>query len=178
MTGPTPDRPPAPGGRGPGPWARPSRGILLAGAIVAADLATKAAVAANVGLGASHELLPFLNLVHVKNSGAAFGLLAGMGEWARWFLVGVSVALVALLGALAVRGRVAPLERLALWVVIGGALGNLHDRVRHGTVVDFIDVHAAGWHWPAFNVADSAICVGLALYVLAAFLVPRDRMPG
>ncbi len=170
MGAPTPDAPPAPGRRG------AARGAALAAAIVACDLATKAAVAAAMRPGESREVLPFLNIVHYENTGAAFGLLAGAGEWARWLLVGVSVALVAALAAVTLRGKAPPAERLALWMVIGGALGNLHDRLRHGRVVDFIDVHAAGWHWPAFNLADSAISAGVALYALSALMPRRDTI--
>lgn len=108
---------------------------------------------------------PFFNLVHVHNTGAAFSLLADQAGWQRWFFVGVALAATGLIlwWLAGTRGRAAFCIALAL--ILGGALGNLIDRLAYGHVIDFIDLHIAGWHWPAFNVADAAITVGAALLI-------------
>jgi len=106
---------------------------------------------------------PFLNLVLWHNPGAAFSFLAGAGGWQRWFFVGVTIVVSVVLLAMLRRNPGNRLLATALSLVLGGAAGNLWDRVNLGHVVDFIQVHAAGYYWPAFNVADSAISVGVAL---------------
>ncbi len=127
---------------------------------------------------APHEpvaVLPVFNLTLVFNTGAAFSFLSDAGGWQRYFFV-VLAAVIAL--ALVVwLLRLSPAERLlatALALVIGGALGNLIDRLWLGHVVDFLDFHWAGYHWPAFNLADSAISVGVALLLWDGFF-PRRR---
>lgn len=106
---------------------------------------------------------PFFNLVHVHNTGAAFSLLADQSGWQRWFFLAMGLAASAVIVWLlhGTRGR-APFC-IALSLILGGALGNVIDRLIHGHVIDFLDFHWAGWHWPAFNVADSAITLGVAL---------------
>jgi signal peptidase II len=147
---------------------------LVAIAVLAADQATKAAVERTMALHETVPLLPFFSLTHVRNSGAAFGLLAAAPA-------GVRLPLFFVVTALAAWALVAFLRRTAAerrWLVgglggiLGGALGNLVCRARYGAVVDFLDLHWAGWHWPAFNVADSAITVGVAIVLLAT---GRDR---
>jgi signal peptidase II len=137
--------------------------LALAGCVMAADFASKAWMLA---IFQPHErvvVLPFFNLVLVFNSGAAFSFLANAGGWQKWFFIGLALAISVWL-VIMIRQHVA--ERLlpaALALVLGGALGNVIDRLRFGAVVDFLDFHVAGWHWPAFNVADSAISIGVAL---------------
>jgi signal peptidase II len=112
---------------------------------------------------------PFVNLTLMYNEGAAFSFLAGAGGWQRWAFAGFALAMTVLLGAWLLRLK--PHERLsatAIALIIGGAVGNLIDRVLTGRVVDFIDVYYGAWHWPAFNVADSAITVGVALLLIAS----------
>lgn len=134
--------------------------------VVASDAATKALVQARFLLGESLPLAPGLAFTYVRNTGAAFSLLAGAAAWwRRPFFYAVTVlacaAALAMLRSLERRDR---LSRLALGLVVGGALGNLQDRVRTGEVVDFIEVGVRGvYTWPVFNVADSAVCVGVAL---------------
>ena len=106
---------------------------------------------------------PFMNIVLWHNPGAAFSFLAGAGGWQRWFFVGVTLAVSAVLLVMLRRSGGNRLLAAALALVLGGAAGNLWDRLTLGHVVDFIQVHAAGYYWPAFNVADSAITVGVAL---------------
>ena len=115
------------------------------------------------------NLFPGFNLTLVHNTGAAFSFLSQAGGWQRWFFValtsGVSIALLYWLSTL-------PRQRrwlaAALALVLGGALGNLWDRINLGYVIDFIDVYYDQWHWPAFNVADSAICVGAVMLIIDA----------
>ncbi len=114
-------------------------------------------------------LMPFLNLTLMYNEGAAFSLLSQAGGWQRWFFVAVGLGVTAILVAW-LKG-LKPGERLQAWgltLIIGGAFGNLIDRVLYGRVVDFIDVYYDRWHWPAFNLADSAITIGVILLIWEA----------
>jgi signal peptidase II len=114
-------------------------------------------------------LLPFLDLHKVYNPGAAFSFLSNASGWQRWFFVGLTLV-VSLVLAVWLRRLQAGQARLALALalILGGALGNLIDRVMYGYVIDFIDLYYGGWHWPVFNVADSAITVGAGLLILDA----------
>jgi lipoprotein signal peptidase len=118
------------------------------------------------------EVTRFLNLTMVWNRGVTFGLLAGEAWWHAWALaaiaLGVAAALVAWLARAPDRWTA-----LALGLVLGGAIGNVIDRIRFGAVVDFIDLHAFGWHWYVFNLADSAIVVGVGLLLAHALLRPQ-----
>jgi len=145
--------------------------FALAAAVIVLDQVTKAWVLAALTLHETVRVLPFFNLVLVHNPGAAFSFLAGAGGWQRWFFTILSVVIAGAIAAwLARTGWRRPGLATALALVLGGALGNLVDRLRFGYVVDFLDVHAAGWHWPAFNVADSAISCGAVLLVLLSLL--------
>ncbi len=157
---------------------RPGRyGLWLgmAALIVLLDLYTKQLAMQHLELYRPDAVLPWLNLTLAHNTGAAFSFLASGTGWQRWFLSGVAVVIVAVLLAwlwrLPHRARLLP---AALALIIGGAVGNLIDRIRFGYVVDFIDVHYADWHWPAFNLADSAIVVGVTLLLLDS-IIPRRR---
>ena len=140
-----------------------TRWLALAAAIVAADLATKAWITSIFRYGEVREVTSFFNLVLVHNTGAAFSFLAGAGGWQRWFFAIVSTVISAVIVVMLRRHAHNRLFAGALALVLGGALGNLHDRLRFGYVVDFIQLHAGGYYWPAFNVADSAITIGVAL---------------
>ena len=107
------------------------------------------------------------------NRGVSFGMFAGDSAWGPWLLTGLAGVIVIALAVWLWRTP-SRLSVAALGLIIGGAVGNVVDRLNHGAVVDFLDVHAAGWHWPAFNVADSAICVGAAILVLES-LFTRDE---
>ena len=151
------------------------RWFALAALVVAADQATKALVLARFALGERLELAPFLNLVFVYNPGAAFSFLSEAGGWQRPLLVAFALGAAAIVSVLIVRR---PQERLlctGLALILGGALGNVIDRLRFGQVVDFLDFHAGGWHWPAFNVADSAITIGAVLLILEGFVHREGR---
>jgi signal peptidase II len=147
----------------------------LAGVVIAADQATKVWVMAEFMLGESVEVTSFFNLVFVYNTGAAFSFLAGGGGWQRWFFVALALGISGWLVAMLRRHASERLLPLSLSLILGGALGNVLDRLRLGAVVDFLDFHAAGWHWPAFNVADSAITVGVALMLWHQF---TEKEPG
>jgi len=143
----------------------------LAGAVLALDQLTKAWVLAALPLHQPVAVLPFFNLLLVHNPGAAFSFLAGAGGWQRWFFTVLSVVIAAGIAIWLARSAWRrPGLATALALVLGGALGNLVDRLRFGYVVDFLDVHAAGWHWPAFNLADSAISCGAVLLLLLSLL--------
>lgn len=144
--------------------------------VVILDLWTKALVLDNLRLYERVEVLPFFNLTLAFNRGAAFSFLAAASGWQRWFFIGV--ALVVSVVILVWLARAKASERLlgaALALVLGGAVGNVWDRIVHGHVVDFLDFHWAGWHFPAFNVADSAITLGACLLVLEMFLGKHDE---
>lgn len=125
------------------------------------------------------HVMPMFALTKVYNYGAAFSFLSDESGWQRWFFVamtvGVSIFLLVWLRRLKSRdGRTA----LALALILGGAIGNLIDRLAYGYVIDFLDVYYADWHWPTFNLADSAISVGAFLLILDAIFISRKQGPG
>ena len=138
-------------------------GLGCAAAVFALDQSTKALALGSTALAQGVEVLPVLNLVLVRNEGVSFGMLGGVAPW--WALAALGVTIVAVLLAWLWRGHGRVLS-LALGLVIGGALSNILDRARHGAVTDFLDLHLAAYHWPAFNLADTAIFVGVALLLL------------
>ena len=158
------------------PPARPtSRAVLVLGivaaVIVVGDVVSKYLVVAHLSHHAPVRLLGgAVYLTLTRNSGAAFSLGTGV----TWVFPVVSVLVMGWIGWMAPRLRSIPWA-VALGLILGGALGNLIDRLRFGQVVDFLDFHAAGWHWPAFNVADSAITVGAVLLILEGFVNREGR---
>ena len=157
--------------------ARLARVVTLAAVIVVLDQITKLIALSRLILGTPVTLVDgFLALTLVMNPGLAFGLLAGIPASWRW-VVGL-LSLVALVVLLRVALRILPSggwrEQSAIGLIFGGAVGNLIDRTRFGAVVDFVDVYVRDWHWPAFNVADSAITVGVAALALVVML---ERSP-
>jgi signal peptidase II len=152
------------------PW------LGLSAIIVLADQFTKVLIMGFFRLGESVPVLSFFDLVRVHNAGAAFSFLAGAGGWQRWFFLVVGgLAVVFILWMLRSHGG-QKLFAFALSCILGGALGNLLDRALHGYVVDFLDFHHRGWHFPAFNLADSAITVGAVCLILDELLrVRRTR---
>ena len=153
--------------------------VVIAGAIVVLDQITKAAALQHLAPGAAVPLIDgLLSLTLVMNTGLAFGLLAGLPAAWRWLVALSSIVALIVLARVAVRVLAAggwP-ARLSVALIFGGAVGNLIDRARWGSVVDFIDVYWRGYHWPAFNVADSSISIGVAL--LALQLLTGDRRRG
>lgn len=145
------------------PW------FLAAALVVAADRLAKWLVLGWLRAGESYEVAPFFDLVLVFNRGAAFSFLADAQGWQRPFFIAVALAVSAVVGWMLWRDPSRRLQSAALALILGGALGNLWDRVAVGAVVDFLDFHVYGRHWPAFNVADSAISVGAALLIADGF---------
>jgi signal peptidase II len=142
------------------------RWFLLSVALVVADQVTKAMVLARFRPGEGVVVTPNFNLVLVYNKGAAFSFLADAPGWQTPLLVGFALVAIGIVGYLLWRSPQRLSLSAGLALILGGALGNVIDRLRFGQVVDFLDFHAAGWHWPAFNVADSAITVGAVLLIL------------
>ena len=138
--------------------------------VIAFDYVTKLAVLGSLAPGETRALAPFFNLVLVFNKGAAFSLLAAAQGWQTLLFALIAVVASAIISFLIVRNQGKSLFCGALALILGGALGNLYDRLVYGQVVDFLDFHAAGWHWPAFNVADSAITLGAAILIVESFL--------
>lgn len=141
---------------------------LIAILVIVADQASKWA-AVKYLIRHPVEVAPFLNLWLVLNKGAAFGFLSGASGWQNLLFVIIAIVVSFVIIAMVRRLGAHDVQVLTgLMLVLGGAIGNLVDRVRQGYVVDFIDLHYQDWHWPAFNVADSAITIGAVLLVLDA----------
>ena len=157
------------------PW--PWMWLGVTAAVIALDWVTKQRVTEALDLYRPVEVFPFLNIMLAHNYGAAFSFLNEAGGWQRWFFVTLAsvVSLVLLVWLLRLPRR-EWVTGLGLALVLGGAIGNLIDRIRLGYVVDFIDVHFGGWHYPAFNVADSAITCGVILLLIDALILSRRRM--
>lgn len=155
------------------PWL-----LLISAVIFAADRLTKIWVGKHILLGGAIPVIPhLLRITHWTNEGAAFSIFADSASpgLVRWGLVSfTAAAAVAVLIALVLTGWRFSLVAVSLALILGGALGNLHDRVLYGSVVDFIEVHIFGYHWPDFNVADSAVVTGACLLLLDS-LLPKKK---
>ena len=146
------------------------RWYFLSLLVIVLDYLSKLAVLGRFAPGESRALAPFFNLVLVFNKGAAFSFLASAQGWQTPFFAAIAVVASAVVGFLIFRNPGKNLFCTGLALILGGALGNLYDRLAYGHVVDFLDVHAAGWHWPAFNIADSAITLGAGILIVESFL--------
>lgn len=140
-----------------------ARWLGLAVLVMILDQASKLAVLRAFRLGDSLELAPFFNLILTYNPGAAFNFLADAGGWQKWVFVVLALGISGWIVGMLKKHGDERLLSLALTLIMGGALGNVIDRFAYGAVVDFLDFHYGGWHFPAFNVADSAITVGAVL---------------
>lgn len=154
-------------GRNLAPW------LGLAALIVLLDQAAKLTVERAFDYGDVHPVTGFFNLVLTYNKGAAFSFLAGASGWQKQFLTAIGIVASLFILFLLARHGTQRLFSLALALILGGAIGNLIDRIAYGHVIDFLDFHWRGWHWPAFNVADSAIVCGAALLILDELLRVR-----
>lgn len=143
-------------------------------AIALLDQGTKQLVEVNFEYAQVIQVTAFFNLVHVGNTGAAFSILADAGGWQRWFFIALATGISAWLALALLKPRQQP-EAAAYCLILGGALGNLADRVFRGYVVDSLDFHWSGWHWPAFNFADLAITLGVGIFLAAGSVC---RSPG
>ena len=129
------------------------------------DQLSKWSALSNLQLGVPEVVLPFMNWLLLFNPGAAFSFLAQSSGWQRWFFTVLGLAASAYIVWLLHKSLSDKMLCWALSLILGGALGNVLDRIMYGAVVDFIDLHYGNWHWPAFNIADSAICIGAALII-------------
>ena len=149
------------------PW------LGLALIIFIADQFTKVLILGYYQLGDATYVTSFFNVVRVHNSGAAFSFLANAGGWQRWFFTGIGIAATIFIIWMLKAHAGQKLFSFALSCILGGAVGNVVDRMMHGYVVDFLDFHYAGWHFPAFNIADAAITIGAVCLILDEVLRVR-----
>ena len=147
--------------------------LALAVLVILLDQLTKLLIVGQYPLGWSQSVTHFFNLVRVHNTGAAFSFLASASGWQRWFFTGLGAVAPVLIVWMLCSHPGQKLFGFALSLILGGAIGNVIDRLMYGHVVDFLDVHWAGWHFPAFNLADSAITVGAGCLLLDEFLRVR-----
>ena len=143
--------------------------------VVVVDQVTKQAITASFAYGETKFVLSWFNLVLAHNTGAAFSFLAGASGWQREFFIVSTILISCVLIWMLKNNRTNRVLSIALALVIGGAFGNLYDRVLHGYVIDFVQWHVAGYFWPAFNVADSAICLGAGLLIFDSFRKPATE---
>lgn len=160
-------------------WQQVQRWWALALVIFAVDWLTKQCIEASIAYGQSVPVLPFFDLTLRYNTGAAFSFLANAGGWQRWFFSFIALAVV-----VGISWRLAKIaatnrwEALSLSLILGGAVGNLYDRLVYGHVVDFLEFHwQQSWYFPAFNVADSAITIGVVLMLLESVLAKPQKGP-
>ena len=153
------------------PW------YALALLLVLLDQLTKYSISASFDYGEARAVTGFFNLVLTHNKGAAFSFLASAAGWQRGFFIAIALAAIVVISVLLARHAGERLFCLSLALILSGAIGNVIDRIALGYVVDFLDFHVAGWHWPAFNLADSAITVGAVLMVADSFR-PGARRAG
>lgn len=152
------------------------RWLWLALVVLVVDLGSKQWVMSHFQLGESLPLIPFFNLTYAHNSGAAFSFLADKDGWQRWFFAVIALAITAALLVMMYRSSASQkLNNIAYAMIIGGAVGNLTDRLVHGYVIDFVDFYINDWHYPIFNIADAGICIGALLIVLEGFFVSSEK---
>jgi len=151
------------------------RWLGLAIGVALADQGVKHWIAATFPLGAGATVLPFFNLVHILNSGAAFSVLADAGGWQRYAFIALALAVSGGLSVMLLKGVANRWESWGYSLLLGGAVGNLIDRLFQGAVVDYLDFHAGAWHWPAFNLADTALCLSAVILLWGALLSSAQR---
>ncbi|MDG1687602.1 MAG: signal peptidase II [Gammaproteobacteria bacterium] len=141
--------------------------LTISAAIIGLDQVTKWLMVSWLALYETVAIMPYFNLTMAHNHGAAFSFLAQAGGWQRWFFTVLALVISTVLVVwLAKLKPEAKLEAISLSLVIGGAIGNVIDRIYYGYVIDFLDIYIGSSHWPAFNVADSAICIGAVLLII------------
>lgn len=146
----------------------------LSTVVVALDLYTKHLIEKAFEFGDIKPITSFFDLVRYHNEGSAFGFLNDAGGWQKWFFAAVSVVAIVVMSYLIKKHQSEKIFSWGLALVLGGAIGNLYDRITLGYVVDFLNVHYQNHYWPAFNVADSAICIGVGLLLLDSFKKPNQ----
>lgn len=152
--------------------------LLVSLLVILLDLWTKQIATQHLTLYRPLELTSWLNMTLAHNYGAAFSFLSDAGGWQRWLFTGLALVVTGVLIVWLLRlPKNEKLTAMSLSLIIGGAFGNLLDRIRHGYVVDYIDVYYRDWHWPAFNLADSAITCGVILLLLDGLVLSRSGKP-
>ncbi|ENR5393660.1 signal peptidase II [Providencia rettgeri] len=152
------------------------RWLWLTIVIIVADLGIKQLVLSDLNLYEPHPIMPFFNIMYAQNFGAAFSFLADEGGWQRWFFAGIAIGISVILMVMMYRQSAQKrLSNIAYALIIGGAIGNLSDRLVHGFVIDYLDFYVGNWHWPTFNLADMAICIGAALVIIEGFLPDKSK---
>lgn len=139
--------------------------LVIAVIVLLLDQLSKWSALSHLRVGIPEPVLPFFNWLLLFNPGAAFSFLAQSSGWQRWFFTVIGIAAAIYIVWLLYKNQTDKLLCFALSLILGGAIGNVLDRIMYGAVVDFIDLHYGNWHWPAFNIADSAICIGAALII-------------
>ena len=153
------------------------RSLAIATLVLLLDQLSKWSALSNLKLGITEEVLPFMNWLLLLNPGAAFSFLAQSSGWQRWFFTILGLAASLYILWLLRKNQSDKILSWALSLILGGALGNVLDRIMFGAVVDFIDLHYGNWHWPAFNIADSAICIGATLIVFSELRKSFGKSP-
>lgn len=144
--------------------------LLISTIVFFVDIASKFWILNKFNLYESINVLPFFSITYVQNIGAAFSIFEGQ----RWMLAAVALLISGAIVYMLYRNkRQQKLENFSLSLILGGALGNLFDRLYHGFVVDFLDVNFGSWHYPTFNIADCAICIGIGLFILSSYKKPQ-----
>ena len=142
---------------------------LISLSVFLLDIVSKNFIQNKIMYGEQVEITSFLSLVHFQNPGAAFSFLSDQGGWQRYFLIAISLLAVLYIPWLINQYKKNILIVIGLLLILGGAIGNLYDRISYGYVIDFIYLHIAEFYWPAFNVADSAISLGVLLFLYGSF---------
>lgn len=143
--------------------------LIISTIVFFVDIASKFWILTKFNLYESINVLPFFSITYVQNIGAAFSIFEGQ----RWMLAAVALLISGAIVYMLYRNkRQQKLENFSLSLILGGALGNLFDRLYHGFVVDFLDVNFGSWHYPTFNIADCAICIGIGLFILSSYKKP------
>lgn len=143
--------------------------LSISAVVIALDLVTKHLIQQNFVFGDLHSVTSFFDLVRYHNEGSAFGFLNDAGGWQKWFFNSISIVASVVIIYLLKKHTNEKLFCAGLALILGGAIGNLYDRITLGYVVDFLNFHVSNHYWPAFNVADSAICVGVGFLLLDSF---------
>ena len=148
---------------------------LISLSIFFLDILSKNFIQNKIMYGEQFEITSFLSLVHFQNTGAAFSFLSDQGGWQRYFLIAISLLAVLYIPWLINQYKKNILIVIGLLLILGGAIGNLYDRISYGYVIDFVYLHIAEFYWPAFNVADSAISLGVLLFLYGSFKNYKKR---
>ena len=148
---------------------------LISLSVFLLDIVSKNFIQKKIIYGEQVEITSFLSLVHFQNTGAAFSFLSDQGGWQRYFLIAISLLAVLYIPWLINQYKKNILIVIGLFLILGGAIGNLYDRISYGYVIDFIYLHIAEFYWPAFNAADSAISLGVLLFLYGSFKNYKKR---